>query len=207
MANDALLQTYFGRAFNARYVTDLPGEAQFFKLLNSSDALAMRTATLCAHLTHSIPLLQDVPLETVLKVRREEPEAFANYRAALTSIVKDHVAHGGRVGKSQAQEIYEDILRPKLLALQTQAKNFRRASLKKGLLKAAASSALVGIGIYTGILPSDISKLVTTIGGFNVARDLAEGFGAVGANPEEVRNHNLYFLLRLGQAGGTDNKS
>jgi len=110
------------------------------------------------------------------------------------------VAQGGTVGKSEAKEIYEDIIKPKLVALQTQAKNFRRASLKKGLLKVTASSAIVAIGIYAGILPSDISKLITAIGGFSVARDLAEALGSIGTNPEEVRNHNLYFLLRLGRS-------
>jgi len=141
----------------------------------------------------------------VLKVRREEPEAFANYRVSLTGIVKNHVATGGTVGKKEAKEIYEDILRPNLLALQTKAKNFRRANLNKGLLKAAASWVLVAIGIYAGILRSDISKLVTAVGGFNIARDLAEALGAIGTNPDEVRNHNLYFLLRLGQSAGIRN--
>jgi len=199
MANDALLQTYFGKAFNARYVTDMPGEAEFFQTLNKGDALAIQTAALCARLTHTIPLLDEVPLETVMKVRRDDPLAFQNYRSTLTGIVKTYVREGRTVGKKEAAEIYQDILEPRLVALQTQAKNPRRTALKKGLLKAVASSALVGIGIYSGILPSNVRELVTAIGGFNVARDLAETLGAIEANPGEVRNHNLYFLLRLKQ--------
>jgi hypothetical protein len=148
-------------------------------------------------LTHSIPLLGNVPLKTILKIRRQEPDAFANYRSALASIVKDHVAHGGLVGLKEAKEIYQDILQPRLLDLRTQAKNFQRASLRSGTLKVAVTSALVGIGIYTGILPSDITRLVTLIGGFNVAKDLTETLGKIGQEPEQIRNHNLYFLLRL----------
>ncbi len=200
MANDALLQTYFGTAFNARYVTDLPGEAEFFQMLNEDDNLALRTAALCARLTHSIPLLREVPLETVMKVRRDDPLAFENYRSTLTSIVKNYVREGRTVGKKEALEIYEDILKPRLVALETQAKNLRRTAIKKGLLKAAVSSGLVGLGIYTGVLPSDVSKLVAAIGGFSVARDLAETLGALEASPGEVRNHNLYFMLRLKQS-------
>jgi len=200
MANDALLQSYFGTAFNARYVTDLPGEAEFFQMLNADDTLALQTAALCARLTHSVPLLDEVPLETLMKVRRNDPLAFDNYRSALTGIVKTYVREGRTVGNKEAVEIYQDILKPRLVALETQAKNLRRTALKKGLLKAAASSVLVGLGIYTGVLPSDVSKLVTAVGGFNVAKDLAEAFGALEANPGEVRNHNLYFLLRLKQS-------
>jgi hypothetical protein len=200
MANDALLQTYFGTAFNARYVTDLPGEAEFFQMLNADDTLALQTAALCARLAHSIPLLDEVPLETVMKVRRDDALAFDNYRSALTGIVKTYVREGRKVGNKEAIEIYEDILKPRLVALETQARNLRRTALKKGLLKAAASSILVGLGIYTGVLPSDVTKLVTAIGGFSVAKDLAEALGTLEANPGEVRNHNLYFLLRLKQS-------
>jgi hypothetical protein len=80
-----------------------------------------------------------------------------------------------------------------------QAKNIRRDQLKRGLLKVAAASVVVGLGLYSGILPSQLADLCKTIGGFSVAKDLAETFGAIERNPKEIRNHNLYFLLRLQQ--------
>jgi hypothetical protein len=132
-----------------------------------------------------------------LKVRRQEPEVFANYRSALTTIAKDHVAQGGAIGPEEAQEIYKDILEPRLVELRAQARNLQRSAVQSGLLKVAATSALVGIGIHAGILPADLTKLVTVIGGFNVAKDLAETLGKIVQKPTEIRNHNLYFLLRL----------
>jgi hypothetical protein len=67
------------------------------------------------------------------------------------------------------------------------------------MLKVAASSALVALGVYSGILPTHMGELVKTIGGFSVAKDLAEAIASIERNPLEVRNHNLYFLLRLKQ--------
>jgi len=197
MANDVFLQTYFGSAFNARYVTDSEGEAEFLKLLHRGDELAMQTAALCARLVHTVPLLTDVPIDTILKLRRDEPEAFQSYRSAVTGIVKTYVAAGKSVSDSEAREIYLDVLKPELDALQAKAKNVRSAQLKKGLLKVAASSALIGLGVYSGVLPAHVVDLVKTIGGFSVAKDLAETLGEIQKNPTEVRNHNLYFLLRL----------
>lgn len=199
LANDAFLQTCFGMAFNARYVTDLPGEAEFFKALGAQDELSIQTSTLCTQLTHEIPTLRDVPLEVVLKVRQDEPEAFQSYRSTLTSIVRDYVRKDAAVGEQAAKDIYLDILKPRLDALELQAANIRRMQAKRGVVKTVASSALLGMGVLGGLLPSTLSGLVKTIGGFNVAENLAETFAAIERNPTEVRNHNLYFLLRLKQ--------
>jgi hypothetical protein len=199
MANDAILQSYFGSAFNARYVTSLPGEIEFFSLLNERDELARQTSALCARLTHTVPMLTDIPIEGVLRLRREEPEAFSNYRSALTDIVKTYVSSRKSVGDAEAKDIYTDLLKPQLDLLQAKAKNTRSNQVKKSMLKVAASSALVGLGIYGGVLPANLGELVKMIGGFNVAKDLAEALGAIEKNPLEVRNHNLYFLLRLRQ--------
>jgi hypothetical protein len=199
MANDAILQSYFGPAFNARYVTNLPGEIEFFSLLNERDELARQTSALCARLTHTVPMLTDIPIERVLRLRREEPEAFLSYRSALTDIVKTYVSSRKSVGDAEAKDIYTDLLKPQLDLLQAKAKNTRSNQVKKSMLKVAASSALVALGIYGGVLPANLGELVKMIGGFNVAKDLAEALGAIEKNPLEVRNHNLYFLLRLRQ--------
>lgn len=201
MANDAFLQSYFGAPFDARFVTDSIGESEFFDALYRRDVLARRTAALCAQLSHDVPLMADTPIEVILKLRREEPEAFANYRAALTDIVKSYAGKAKAVSTAEAKEIYLDLLKPKLDALDVQAKNLRKTQTKKSLLKVGAASALVGLGIYTGVLPAEIAALVKTIGGFSVARDLADALGAIERNPTEVRNNNLYFLLRLKQKG------
>ena len=200
IANDALLQSYFGTAFNARYVTDSEGEAEFFRTLYKHDELALNTATLCARLTHTVPLLQEVPLERIIKLRQEEPAAFENYRSTLTVILKKYAPKG--IGDSEAREIYLDLLKPQLDALEVQAVNARRSQLKRNVLKVAISSALIGVGIYSGILPTQLAKLVEAIGGFTIAKDLAETILTAEKNPLEVRNHNLYFLLRLKQDGG-----
>jgi hypothetical protein len=199
IANDAFLQSYFGTAFDARYVTDSRGESDFFQILYKRDELALRTTALCAHLTHSVPLMTDIPIAMILRVRQREPEAFQNYRSAVTGIVKEYAAQGKTVGVAEAKEIYTELLKPQLNALETQAKNVRREQVRKGLLKVAASSVLIGVGIYSGVLPSQLTNLVTAIGGFNVAKDLAESLAAMQRNPAEIRNNNLYFLLRLKQ--------
>src|ERR1700730_664159 len=73
VANDELLQGSLSSVDNARYVTDLPGELEFYQLLNKRDALAEQTASLCARLTHTIPLMGDVPIHRILRIRGLDP--------------------------------------------------------------------------------------------------------------------------------------
>ena len=205
IANDALLHAYFGPLFNARYVTDNGGEAEFFQVLNARDRLGMRSAELCARLTHVVPMFQDVPLHAVLKLRRDEPEAFESYRSTLTKIVRDHVRDGKGVSSSEAKDIYLDLLKPELNALETTAKNLRRARMKESVLKVAAASTVVGLAVYGGLPSTQLLDFIKTVGGISVAKDLAEILGALQKNPTAVRNHNLYFMLRVKQAKHSHN--
>lgn len=200
LAADAFLQSFFGIAFNARYVTDSPTEMGFFRKIYATDELGRETAALSARLTHTIPLLKEIPIRTVLKVRRSEPEAFLNYRSAVTKIVRDYVRKGTTIRDNDASEIYLDVLKPQLDALDSQARNVRRIELKRSAAKIVISSALVGLGIYGGLLSPHMVDIVKTIGGFSVGKDLLETIAEIQKNPTDVKNHNLYFLLRLKQA-------
>lgn len=66
MAQDAFVQQYFGAALDARYVTDLPGEAEFFRAIHAEDELARQTAALSARLAH-VPLFGEVAIRDVVK--------------------------------------------------------------------------------------------------------------------------------------------
>jgi hypothetical protein len=50
------------------------------------------------------------------------------------------------------------------------------------------------------VLPAHLVDLIKAVGGVNVAKDLADAFNSLESNPPEVRNSNLYFVLRLKQS-------
>ena len=52
IAMDVSAQQVYSTKFNASYLTNISGEAQFLKLLHEDDRLAARTAAVCARLTH-----------------------------------------------------------------------------------------------------------------------------------------------------------
>jgi hypothetical protein len=199
IAIDVSAQQVYGARFNATYLTNILGEAQFLKSLHEDDRLAARTAGLCAELTHSIPLFTELPLDRVMKIRREDHSAFDSYRVTLSKMLKDHIEADKSLTETEARELYDDLLRPEILNLEQQAKNERNRALKESAINVGITAGVIALGAYSGLLPAQLSALCTAVGGVKLVTDLAKSVAQIEKNPTKVRNSNLYFLLRLRQ--------
>jgi hypothetical protein len=191
IARDVVFHQQFGPQFDATYLTDLPGEAQFLQLLSKEDELAIKTARLFASLTHEIPLLTDLPIRTILKIRDENPQSFEAYRSTLKKIVKDHVEQSQSATEEEARDLYEDVLAPVLTQLRVEAKRQHNRWVRKSLTTAAFAVGVVSLGA-TGILQS--AQVMALLGGATV-KGLVDQLGE--ADTEPVNSSSLYFLLRL----------
>lgn len=198
IANDVVLEEIYGVRFNARYLTDRPGEAELLSALNAQDQLAARTASLCANLAHRVPLLSEIPLERIVRIRREDYTAFENYRVTLQKIIKDYVATKHVIGDNEAKELYADILEPEILKMEVQAQSERNAALKKSAVKIGSTFLAVGLGVYGGLVPHQWAEIFKAVGGFALVKEVAETLASM-PGTATVRNHNLFFLLRLKQ--------
>jgi len=197
---ETVLQQIYGARFNAKYLTDLPGETTVLSVLKENDQLAAQTSTLCAQLAHRIPLLGEIPLETIVRIRKEDHDVFLSYRAAIQKIIKDHLAAGKGVGEVEARDLFSDILEPEIARLNLKAKSERGSLLKKSGAKFAATFAAVALGVHTGIVPTQMAAIVGAIGGFSALGNIAEALASLKSS--SVRNDNLFFLLRLKQESG-----
>jgi hypothetical protein len=195
IAADVLFHQGFQSSVNATYLTDLTGEAEFLSTLSSHDALAMRTASICAELTHELPLLTDVPIRTVLKIRDENPESFDAYRLTLRDLVREHVANNRLTTKKEAREIYQDVLEPILAQLRTEARRQHFRWMKKSLGTAALAMGIASLGA-TGVLQSQ--QVLSLLGGATI-KGLVDQISEAGTEP--VTSSNLYFLLHLQNEG------
>jgi hypothetical protein len=197
IVKDVVLQQVYGVRFNAKYLTDLPGEAEVLSALNENDQLAARTAALCARLSHRVPLMGEIPLEHIVKIRREDHTVFLNYRIALQKIIRDYLSGKQIVGDSEAKELFADILEPAIRKMEVHAKTERNAILKKSGAKLAATFAAIALGVHSGIVPDQLASIIASMGGFAALGNIAEALASL--NASTVRNDNLFFLLRLKQ--------
>jgi hypothetical protein len=86
--DDLIFQQLYGYQYGTKYLTDLPGEAEFLGASSPNDELRRKTAALCGELVHSVPLLREVPLPTVLRIRQEDPGSLVLYRQAYVRYSK-----------------------------------------------------------------------------------------------------------------------
>jgi hypothetical protein len=197
MSYDVTMHQYYTRLNNATYLTDMCGEALILDSLSKGSMYSAKNALLAKNLLHSVPLLSDVPIGRVMEFRQKEPEAFLRYRAAIARIVKELAKDKPELSDKDARDIYGDVLEPELARLRTQAKSIRRVGMKKVAAKALASFVAVGLGVYGGLLPSDLAALFKVVGGVNLLSQIGETVGLIERNPQEIKNHELYFLLKL----------
>jgi hypothetical protein len=203
LARDLAIEQVLGLKYDAKYLTNLPGEALMLSRFNSrDDYFAHCRNVLCAQLAHAVPLLEDLPIRTILKVRANEHDAFLQYRAALNSIVDDYIKQRKIVGRKEAKEIYSDVLLPEILKLNSEAKAVRRSAIKKAAAKTLIAAGVIGMGVFGGFLPAQLAEVIKTVGGVGLVRELGEAFASIERNPAQIRNNNFYFLLRLSQEAG-----
>ena len=197
IAVDVIHQRLEGVDRPLNYLMGRRGEAEFLSRLNSDDELERRTAVLCAHLAHTIPTLMDVPLTTVLAIRGKEHQSFLDYRNTIRSIIAEHLQAGGTVSEKDAQQIYLDILRPRLDKLKNETQVQRRRNRRSALISLGVPAALLSIGIVGGVLPTEITALLKVSGTLGLANEGLKALLAATNPPSSSRSNSLYFLLEL----------
>jgi len=138
-----------------------------------------------------------VPIDVIVKLRKEEPDVFLQYRAAIAKIVRECGKEKTQLSEKDARDISRDILEPELARLRIQANTIRRAGLRKAAVKTAASFVAVGLGLYGSLLPSELAELFKLTGGVGLLSQIGESLGLIEKTPGEIKNQDLYFLLKL----------
>lgn len=202
IAMDVIAQILFDKHSNGGlgYLTGMPGEIEFLSSVKQERETALRTAAVAERLTHEVPVFSDAPIESIVELRRQQRDAFVLYRSALKEIIRNHLAAGGGISEDDAKQIYGDILAPRLAKLAIEAEATRRLLRRRALVKAAASTAILTVGLIGGVFPAQISELLKAVGGFSIARDIVESVVGVTETAVDVRRSDLYFLLRLGES-------
>ena len=115
----------------------------------------------------------------------------------------NHIArqYRGRLNEREAQELYHDVLRPRISELHAASRNATRLGIRRVAAKLSVGAFIVSIGIMGGLLPKEIRQLFAAVGGVKMLSDLGESVLTVERTPKEVRNNELYFLLRLSESG------
>jgi len=179
------------------YLMGRRGEAEFLSRLNADHELEERTAALCAHLTHTVPTLMDVPLSTVLSIRRKDHLSFQEYRDTIRGIARDYLRSGGTVSPKDAQQIYLDVLRPRVDKLKNEVQHRRRHVRRNSMISVGVPVALLSIGVIGGVLPAEVVGLLKISGTLGLVNEGLKALLAPSIPLTASKRDSLSFLLEL----------
>jgi hypothetical protein len=186
----------YGRRRNARLLSDMPGETEFLEWMTGDEALSAKCDAL-RELHHSVPILADLPIATIVRIRKSERHAFETYRDTVTKISTSILTAKRDVTKTQARQMFRDAIEPTLHVMRNEVRAYRKVRNRRLLSGAASIAAGVAIGAFAGfppLLAAPIAGAATLVGGRLLAK-AAET--ACEHGPEFEQKNNMYFLLRL----------
>lgn len=180
---------------DSSYITNRPYDAMMISEIHKvglSKESIEQTRIVEAGLFHKVPLIGEVEIEKIIKLRQSEGEAFKCYRSKMNSILSTY----DKLDRERISSIQKDVIRPELDAMEQVL--YRN---KKSLLQSTAQDLLlfggsIGIGLFTGLIPVDYSTVVGMIGGISAISNVIDK-AKKGFTKEEIKSNSFYFLYEL----------
>lgn len=147
IANDTTFYLAYGQQHRSRLLTDRPGEAFLLNWMNQDEKL-QSTSMAMEFLSHSIPLLADVPLSTVIRIRREERDSFESYRRVIASLTTKVLAENGNLSIEAAKDAFKTALEPQIEKVKAEVKAERTRQAKRFSIGISSVAAAVLIGAW-----------------------------------------------------------
>lgn len=196
IANDTTFYLASGQQHRSRLLTDRPGDAFLLNWMNQDEELQSTSAAM-EFLGHSIPILGDIPLATLVRIRREERESFESYRRAITSLTAEVLAESGGLTVEAAKEAFKTKLEPQIQNVRAEVAAERTKQSKRLSMGISSLAAAVLIGAWGGI-PILVKGALAVAGTATGTGLLSKAATSACEHGADLRQKNdLYFLLRL----------
>jgi hypothetical protein len=200
--DDILLQKIYSQLLrlDTTYLTDRDVD---FQILNSmtgtteSNSATKNNNALTNNLLYEMPIIQDVPIKFLLKVRKDDYIAFQNFKNSMSQVVNKYIAQHKIITKRDAQQIYLDEIYPQLCKLNTKVSNIRTVAVKKLVKDIIISTSVVAIGWFSGIFPPLVKEAITGLGLLKPGKEIPESIYDIANAEDEIRNEDLYFLWKI----------
>ena len=156
-------------------------------------------------MNHSLPLLGDLSLATLLRIRKEERDSFVRYRSAVRRLLDNVASQNQPIGKQEIREISKQQIEPQLLRMKSELYQEQKRQRRRAAGGLATLAAGVGLGAFGGIVPllakAAAAGAAAMVGGRLLSK-AAEAKCEHGATLKE--KNDFYFLLRLTQESEAD---
>jgi hypothetical protein len=183
--DEVVTNAYWASRINYYYLTTSPFVAALLDKVLDPSSGRLKADLVKLSLSLELPVMRDVSINTLMKVRTEEGESFANFRVAL----EKHLRELRGIDDPDALRRRLDNVAHEFEEIQVREVHNTLSQLRRTLLAdTAIFAASLGITIQNygvGVLPLGMA--------------IAKGFKTVSEYLSVRRDHPAYFLWRLGK--------
>ena len=181
----------FGRT---RLLTDLVGETILLQDMGHEDEKITESTLAMRGLSHTLPLLDDLSLATLLRIRKEDRESFAAYRFEIANITAEALKNG--LSEDAAQEFFRSRVEPRVNKIK-QELHLERSKQTQNLVLGTAGLA-VSVAIGACGLPMFASLPIAATAAAVGTKLITKGVEqAIDSRSDSIKENDLYFLVRL----------
>lgn len=192
--DDVIQLGVYSSLYRLNYLTDREVDINAIEATNT-DEVKRFSCALSKGLSHSLPFVQKVSIEKLLKLRQEEGESFQVYRDALSSTLNN--LNASDAGKMR--QAFNDMVLPELHKIDLTMKNARKLLHESIRGNIIFSSGLVTIGIASGLLIPEAGKILSAIGGIKFGMDVLQTINQLLKEPASIIDNKFYFLWKVRQ--------
>lgn len=188
----ALRENYFSTlnavSFSSKIITSTPVDLLFGELLSNSDKNSAPNAIENIPF-YDLPIVDKIPIKSIINLRGLEQDAFNNYRIALKSALQN---------RNFEKNFYDDIIYPSLTKLESKINSAKNGFYKKTLGSLIIVPSIIGAALYTGLISKDLLGLVSAVGGIPAITNLGVSSWNEYVNKnKEIKENDFYFLWKL----------
>lgn len=179
-----------------KYLTYNEINIRFLNDITKSAAINHKNEIIKNYLLYELPVINDVPLHSLLELRKNDYDSFICYRNSINRLIQDYFVNKSNLSPSLAQEIYAELIQPELSKINMKVKSFQDFQLKKAKRDILISTGLLSFGICsTFIMPNLALPTILASGAEAImsVKALHSSFQV----PSEIKSNNLYFLWKL----------
>lgn len=190
--DDVYHQNSVVRLYDVSYLTDRDIDINVLNALHSENDFE-RSSKLVDSLTHLLPIIEDLNLNKIVELRIKDGESFNTYRDSLTKLINQKSNHTAK----ELKEMFRDQINPELNKIEQTIKRNKKNLIGSVARDITFASSIISVGLYSGLLPKDIGKIVAALGGTKFFYELYNKMGKTFSRDEEIEKNSYYFLWKL----------
>jgi hypothetical protein len=187
---------FFCSNANLKYLTDRTIDVSFLQATTQEDNFLKYNDVLSSQFMFEMPIFSNISLSSLLKIRANEYDAFTSYRETINHLINEYVAQGHELSPKIADQIYSDIIQPKVRRLNKRISSIRQSAILRSFTGVALSTSSLIFGLYGNYLPPALQAALISLG-VTSAVNTVKSFPTITKIPAEIRNDNLYFYWKL----------